>query len=71
MAPLPIIRGVKDEFLTVDEAAKRLKVTPWTLREWLKAGKVRGVKISRQWRISERTLTELATGEPVKEGAAL
>ena len=50
-----------DTFLTVEEAAQRLAVTPYTLREWLKAGKVRGVQVSRRWRVPERALYELAT----------
>ena len=52
-----------EEFLLVSEAAKRLKVTPFTMREYLKAGKVRGIKVSRQWRIPESALSELARGE--------
>jgi excisionase family DNA binding protein len=58
---------VTDTFLTVEEAARRLSVTPYTLREWLKAGKVRGVKISRKWRVPERALIELATGTTPSE----
>jgi excisionase family DNA binding protein len=50
-----------DTFLTVDEAARRLAVTPYTMREWLKSGKVRGVQVSRRWRVPERALTEMAT----------
>jgi excisionase family DNA binding protein len=52
-----------EDFLTVEEAAKRLKVTPYTMREYLKAKKVRGVKVSRQWRVPESALTELANGQ--------
>lgn len=52
---------MQDTFLTVEEAARRLAVTPYTLREWLKAGKLRGVQVSRRWRVPERALTELAT----------
>lgn len=56
-------------FLTVEEAARRLSVTPWTLREWLKAGKLRGVKVSRHWRVPERALDELANGTSDKPEA--
>ncbi len=52
-----------EEFLTVTEAASRLRVTPYTMREWLKTKKVRGVKISQQWRVPESALTELASGQ--------
>jgi excisionase family DNA binding protein len=52
-----------EDFLTVEEAAKRLKVTPYTMRLWLREQKVRGVKISQQWRVPESALTELAQGK--------
>lgn len=51
-----------ENFLTVGEAAERLKVTPYTMREYLKAGKVRGIKVIRQWRVPESALTELGQG---------
>lgn len=53
-----------DTFLTVEEAAKRLAVTPYTLREWLREGKLRGVQVARRWRVPERALFELATATP-------
>lgn len=53
--------GMTDTFLTVDEAARRLAITPYTMREWLKTGKVRGVRVSRRWRVPERALFELAS----------
>ena len=59
-----------DTFLTVEEAAKRLAVTPYTLREWLREGKLRGVQVARRWRVPERALFELATATPTKESAA-
>ena len=54
-----------DTFLTVEEAAKRLAVTPYTLREWLRAGKLRGVQVARRWRVPERALFELATATSI------
>ena len=58
-----------DTFLTVEEAAKRLAVTPYTLREWLREGKLRGVQVARRWRVPERALFELATATPTKASA--
>jgi excisionase family DNA binding protein len=57
-----------EEFLTVEEAALRLKVTPYTLREYLKAGKLRGVKVVRQWRVPESALTELGQRQAPSTG---
>lgn len=47
-----------EELLTVEQAARRLQLTPWTIREQLKAGKLRGVKRGRGWRIPETALLE-------------
>jgi excisionase family DNA binding protein len=58
---------MQDTFLTVEEAARRLAVTPYTLREWLKAGRLHGVQVSKRWRIPERALTELATAPVLPE----
>ena len=48
-------------FLTTEQVAERLKVTPWTVRQWLKAGTIPGVKINRSWRVRERDLAEIST----------
>lgn len=59
-----------ETFLTVDEAAKALAVSPYTLREWLKTGKVRGTKIGTQWRVPQAVLGELAKGNNSPTGAS-
>ncbi len=38
----------EEHWLTVDEAAKRLKVHPESIRRWLREGKMRGHLISRR-----------------------
>jgi excisionase family DNA binding protein len=46
------------EVLTVEEAAKILKLSPYTVRELLKKQKLPGIKIGggRQWRIRKADL---------------
>lgn len=44
------------KLLTPEEAAKRLAISPRTLREWLRAGKLKGVKMGSLWRIAEHDL---------------
>lgn len=45
--------------LTVEEVCNILKIHPVTLRNWLRKGKIKGVKIShREWRIPESALQE-------------
>ena len=39
------------EFLTVDQAARRVEVTPGTIREWIKKNKLTAARAGRQWRI--------------------
>ena len=41
---------------TVEEAAEKLKISPLTLGNWLRAGKIIGTKVGRKWRITENDL---------------
>ena len=41
------------ELLTVEQAAATLQLSPKTLKGWLRAGKLTGCKIGRQWRVRE------------------
>ena len=43
-------------YLSADEIAKRLKVAPLTVRRWLKAGKLKGLRAGRLWRVRESDL---------------
>ena len=53
-----------EKLLTVEDAAKVLLVKPTTVREWLKAGKLKGVKMGRLWRVRESELEAfLSEGE--------
>lgn len=47
-----------DEFLTVQEVADRLKVTPLTVRRWLNKGELVGIQLGDRagWRITEDDL---------------
>lgn len=48
-----------ETFLTVKQAASRLQIAPYTLREWIKQKKIRAIKIGRAWRIPESTFDEI------------
>lgn len=39
------------KYMTVQECADLLKFTPYTIREKLKSGEIKGVKIGKSWRI--------------------
>lgn len=47
-----------EKYYTPDEVAEILKVTPWTVREWCKAGKLKASKPGRSWRIEEQDLLD-------------
>ena len=46
--------------LTVEQAAERLQLTPYTVRRHLNEGRLRGIKKGHQWRVPESAITEPA-----------
>jgi excisionase family DNA binding protein len=54
---MPIqIENIK--FYTIPEIAKTLKVTPQTIRAWIKQGRLKGIRIGRPILITENNLKE-------------
>lgn len=55
--------------LTVDEAAKHLRVSPDTIRRFLRDNKLRGMRVGGQWRIPAQALREAHSplGEVLEE----
>jgi excisionase family DNA binding protein len=49
-----------EKFYDVPGAAQVLGLKHETMRRWLRTGKVRAVRLGRDWRISERAIDELA-----------
>jgi excisionase family DNA binding protein len=45
-----------EDLLTVEQAAAKLQIAPKTLKDWLRAGRIKGVRVGRLWRIKERDL---------------
>ena len=57
---------MNNELLTVEEVAAFLRTTPNTIYRWLRAGKLPGVKLGKEWRIRQETLdSKLAETKPV------
>jgi excisionase family DNA binding protein len=54
--------------LTVEQAAQRLQLTPYTVRAQLRQGKLRGIRRGRVWRIEESALLE-STPAPARKAA--
>ena len=47
-----------DQHYTVEQVAAKLSIRPRAIREYLNAGKIKGIKIERSWRISETALDD-------------
>ena len=54
-----IIEGIK--FYTIPETAKALRVTPQTIRAYIKQGKIKSQRIGRPILITENNLKEFLT----------
>jgi excisionase family DNA binding protein len=44
------------QVFTPEQVAEKLSVSPKTVKDWLRSGKLRGVKVGRLWRVRERDL---------------
>lgn len=51
--------NTKEEFLTIDEVAKRLKIARSTVYRMAQEGKIPAVKIGRSWRFSSLRISEM------------
>jgi excisionase family DNA binding protein len=45
-----------DDLLTAEQAAAILQLSPKTIKDWLRAGKLTGFKMGRRWRIKPTDL---------------
>ena len=55
------------DFITVPEAARRLGVTRQTMALYMRQGKLRGVKLGKEWRIPRQEFERLLAGAPGTE----
>ncbi len=49
-----MVAMTEEQLLTVPDVAKRLRVSEWTVRDWLRDGKIRGFRIGGRktgWRV--------------------
>jgi excisionase family DNA binding protein len=49
-------RVAMDDLLTAEQAAAILQLSPKTIKDWLRAGKLTGCKIGRLWRVKPADL---------------
>lgn len=49
-----------EKFYTAEDLADYLKVSPQTVRAWIRDGKLHAVKFGRSWRIAEEEVRRIA-----------
>jgi excisionase family DNA binding protein len=63
----------QSEFVTVSEIAKRLSMSPQTVRTWIEEGMLRGIRVRKVWRVRredfEQLLASLEGGPAAPAGA--
>ena len=52
------------EFITAADAAERLGVTVQTIGRYLRSGRIRGIKLGKDWRIPIQEFARLAQSPP-------
>jgi excisionase family DNA binding protein len=58
---------VEARLFSVEDTAERLGVSKWTITDWIKAGRLKGIKIGKFWRVRESDLEAfLANPPPLK-----
>jgi excisionase family DNA binding protein len=58
-----------EDLLTVEQAAAKLQIAPKTLKDWLRAGRIKGVRLGKLWRLKEVDL-EAFVNQSADEDAA-
>lgn len=56
-------RADAEQDYTVEEVAKRMRVTPRTIREEIKRGKLKATRVGRFWRITAEALARYERGD--------
>jgi len=59
-----------DEFLTVEELAKKLKVNPRTIQRLIERKELPAIRIGKQWRFRRETVTEWLESNTVNKADA-
>jgi excisionase family DNA binding protein len=58
-----------EDLLTVEQAAAKLQIAPKTLKDWLRAGRIKGVRLGKLWRLKETDI-EAFVNQSADEDAA-
>ncbi|MGH8066992.1 MAG: helix-turn-helix domain-containing protein [Candidatus Entotheonellia bacterium] len=55
---------VEERLFSVEDTAERLGMSKWTITDWIKAGRLKGTKIGKFWRVRESDLEAFITNPP-------
>lgn len=58
----------RSELLTVAEAAERLRVGTWVIRDMLENGELQGVRVRARWRVVASSLPQPRFHKPDEDG---
>ena len=59
---------MEDEFLTVEEIAKRLKVKDFTVREWIRRKELPAYRLGKEYRVLKKDYDEFLKKRRTTEG---
>ena len=68
-----MVAMTEERWLTTREIAQRLKLTEYTVREWLRTGRLKGYRPGGDragWRVRETDLNEFMEGTAGPEGGS-
>lgn len=54
---------MEEKIYTIAEVAEILRVKDYTVREWLREGKLKGFKAGNRWRVKESELKKMTNGQ--------
>ena len=55
---------MEERLFSVEEVAERLGMSRYTISDWIKTGRLTGVKIGKYWRVKERDLEAFIAHPP-------
>jgi excisionase family DNA binding protein len=55
---------LEERLFSVEETAERLGVSKYTISDWIKAGRLKGFKIGKFWRVKESDLQAFIDNPP-------
>jgi len=61
------IKVLKKKLYSVQDLSEMLPITPFTIREYFRKGKIKGNKIGKNWFVTEENLESFIEGEDAKK----